>query len=606
MEPPDDTKKRQETWQRSVLPKATNRKPPQSLFQAEIQALCSYALGEVRYGDQLLAIIRKEFFDKSINCASGNEGGAFHWHANTIARIYFLYGTSSRFFPGRMSKEAENYLLEMLWTWASQCKQVYASDPTGSFWGTENHMAQAWTGFWGAAEIFVGHPAYSSRKYADGSTAAEMLKAFNSYWLSWSHFRAMSGLLTEQNSDYNKYTIAGWYNMADFASDLAVRCNMSNLLQLYWMDYVLETTSDGARGGARSRCYPGRNSVELSSCEGLFWLHFGYGPISKHPALGCAATTLWRPSAVLSSVAKRERGPYEYISKRLGGQAGQVTSRGKKDDEDDDDAQEIFSARKSLSLTPPLLRYTFVSPGFVMGVVMMESKPWSAWDLGACQNRWHGIIFSGHPNARIFTQPDCPLKGSVYNAEWGVQHRGSLILQRLREAKGTKGQRVWFSNALHRAEQDGWVIVEAPKAFAAVRVAFGSARYEPDSNSGHEERNRDLTLGVWLRLENEFSPILFDAVSKEECSNMPTFISKLKQSTITITNSSISYRSAFNGTTLELYYDYSRIPLIDGHPVNLSPLATYQAPFLQSAASSIVITDGEVKEQLNFSQVLNP
>jgi hypothetical protein len=64
----------------------------------------------------------------------------------------------------------------MLWDWASDECKIEMADPDTVFlaWGSENHDAQAWVSYWSAAQIFAGHPVYSTYTYADGSTPAEM------------------------------------------------------------------------------------------------------------------------------------------------------------------------------------------------------------------------------------------------------------------------------------------------------------------------------------------------------------------------------------------------------------------------------------------------
>jgi hypothetical protein len=36
-------------------------------------------------------------------------------------------------------------------------------------WGSENHHALAWAGFWGAAQIVAQHSDYQNRRFADGT-----------------------------------------------------------------------------------------------------------------------------------------------------------------------------------------------------------------------------------------------------------------------------------------------------------------------------------------------------------------------------------------------------------------------------------------------------
>jgi len=148
-----------------------------------------------------------------------------------------------------------------------------------------------------------------------------------------------------------------------------------------------------------------------------------------------------------------------------------------------DDASHPIHKPRGINLLHPqggsLLRTSWCTPDFVAGMSQVAPLEQNEWTAICGQNRWNGIIFAGHPSARIFTQPLQPRKGSVYNAEWGVQHKGVMILQRLR-ASNAKGQMVWFDSALKRAEKGEWVFAEAPQAYVAVRIARDGGEWKAD------------------------------------------------------------------------------------------------------------------------------
>ena len=323
-------------------------------------------------------------------------------------------------------------------------------------WGSENHHAQAWAGFWGAAQIFSQHPDYKDRRYADGTTPAQMAAAMNDYFKRFTSERAAKGLLVECNSGYNKYTLGGWYNVADFSDDAVLRRRMAMLLDLFWADWAIEQIN-GVRGGSRHRCYTGAGSTTGASMDGMAWFHFGLGPAkSQHPSHMCGATTFWRPSPVVVDLALDPvgRGVYEYSSRRPGllqprkavDAPAQYAS---------DPKHAFFAAQGVYQLRPEggaLLRYTYCTPDFVMGTSMVEARPREDWAAISSQNRWEGVIFAGHPTARIFVQPLQPSRGSVYNANWSVQKRGTLIVQRLKTSNGEGPTRlVRRRSAPHRA-----------------------------------------------------------------------------------------------------------------------------------------------------------
>jgi hypothetical protein len=204
--------------------------PPDGCWHYEDLALAAYWLNE-RTADADKAILaeREKEFSASL------KDGSFHWHAYILERIWFLFNQQSRHFPGRMNAEAEAALLDMLWQWAAPRCRLEMTLPERDWWtwGSENHHAQAWASFWGAAHIFARHANYKDRRYADGTTPAQMAAAFNSYFKRHARERAAKGLLVECNSGYNKYTLGGWYNLADFAEDPVLRRRFAMLLDLF-------------------------------------------------------------------------------------------------------------------------------------------------------------------------------------------------------------------------------------------------------------------------------------------------------------------------------------------------------------------------------------
>lgn len=578
--------------------------PHDGCWHYENFALAAYWLNQrtAEADRAILAEREKEFPDSLKN-------NDFHWHAYLLERIYFLFSRSSKHFPGRMSPEAEAALLDMLWQWAGpRCRLDMAAPERDTWgWGSENHHAQAWSSFWGAAQIFSNYPDYKNRRYADGATPDQMRAAFDGYFKRFANMRAAKGLLWEINSGYNKYTLGGWYNMADFAEDPALKRQMSMLLDLFWADWAIEQI-DGVRGGSRHRSYPGVDSTTASNMQGIAWFHFGLGPAkSQHPSAMCAATTFWRPPEVVSDLALdvAERGDYEYTSRRLG------LDTPRKDGEPlpnyvGDPAHPFFSPQGVHRLNPDgggLLRYSWCTPDFVIGTSMVESRPCSDWIAGSSQNRWEGVIFGGHPTARIFAQCLQPKRGSFYNADWSVQKHGSLIVQRLKTAKA-KGQRIWFDASLRRVERDGWVFAEAPRAFAAVRVVDGKAEWEADSVEQHRGGKGRTDAGVWLQCANEFSPVILEVVKKTDCKDFDDFQRQTLGNKLQWEKNRLDYSSRLNGANLTLFADYSRPPQIDGRPVNYAPKRVYDSPFLQSDFGSGIITicKGTKKLVLDFNR----
>lgn len=582
--------------------------PPDGCWHYEDFALAAYWLNErTAEADQAILAERKNDFVDTLK-----DEGDFHWHAYLLERIYFLFGHDSKHFPGRMSAEAEAALLDMLWRWAEPRCRLEMTLPERDWWqwGSENHHAQAWASFWGAAQIFAKHPDYKNRRYAAGTTPAQMTVAFNEYFKRFARERAGKGLLVECNSAYNKYTLGGWYNLADFADDPVLRQRMGMLLDLFWADWASEQIN-GVRGGSRHRCYPGMNSTEGSGMNGVAWFHFGLSKTTQHPSAMCAATTFWRPSSVVMELAfdVKGRGVYEYTSRRPGLEQTAKTS-GLLANYTSDTNHPFYKPRGLTQFKPEgggLLRYTWCTPDFVLGTSMVEARPTADWAGVSSQNRWEGVIFAGHPTARIFAQPLTPKRGSVYNANWSVQKRGVLIIQRLKTSNA-KGQRIWFDASLKRVETNGWVFAEAPQAFAAVCVVDGRTAWEADSVEQHHEDKGRTDTGEWLKCVDEFSPVIIEVARKTDYTSFAAFQRAMLANSLRWEKHRLDYTSQLSRTTLTLFADYSRSPLVDGQPVNYASAKVYDSPFIQSNFGSGVVTiqKGGRKLTLDFNSTEPP
>ncbi len=516
---------------------------------------------------------------------------SFHWHAYLLERIYFLFSAQSDVFPGRMSAAAEEAVLEMLWDWASASCVLGMADPQKVHfsWGSENHHAQAWVSFWGAAQIFQQHSDYMNRTYADGSTPASMAAAFDEYFKAYVREKALKGLAIEVASPtYAKYTLNTWLNLADFADDPELKEGASAMLDIYWADWAMEHL-DGVRGGSRHRSYSGRSSIEQSGADSHCWYHFGVGlPRSKHPGSMCAMTALWRPSRAVVGLALDApgRGSCGYASRRLG--LADPAPPAEPPALAGGDYNAVNSAGGSL------LRTTWSTPDFVMGMSQVEALPADNWWAASSQNRWNGVIFGGHATARIFTQRPYPgNETSVYNAEWGVQHQGAMILQRLTQHDNADGQMIWFDFSLNRQEAGGWIFAEAPQAYAAVRVVDSGWSWLPDSLDLHRDGG-NTNIGEWAVLNDEYSPVILEVARKRDVGGMAAFQAEILNNPLVWDGTRLDYTSQRYAATLTLFADESASPRVDGVPINFEPSKNYDAPYLQGdfAGGPVIISCG--------------
>lgn len=370
-------------------------------------AVSAYWLNE-REAEADAAVIRAASPDAPGVGSYKDEKGIDHYHRQVflLQRVYFLFNSRSEYFPGRMSKAAEDAVAESMWKWASTACTKEMCRPESPLWVPSGNITFRNTAsLWGATQILADHPAYRDRIYADGTPVQEMAQAFNDGYKVFLHKQASKGLMVEVASDYNDYSLDSWFNIADFSRDPRTRQCMKMYLDIYWADWAIEQI-DGVRGGSRHRCYPGRNSLMGAGGGGtaVGWL-FGVGqrPGCSPKTLG-AATTTYRPSPLVSELVRAgaARGTYEYVSRRLGRgitrkEAG-LPEAPAKDPGTSEDAKAVGAhAEAYASEGGNLLRYTFCTPDFIMGTSMRPALPVKEWVAISSQNIWEGVIAGRDP-----------------------------------------------------------------------------------------------------------------------------------------------------------------------------------------------------------------
>jgi hypothetical protein len=124
------------------------------------------------------------------------------------------------------------------------------------------------------------------------------------------------------------------------------------------------------------------------------------------------------------------------------------------------------------------------------------------------------------------------------------------------------------------------VFVEAAGAWAAVSVADGGYSWDDPE---------DRSKGIWLRCENDLSPIILEVSDKSEYVDSGSFRSAVIGRSSTLEAESLQYES-LSGDMFTFYADYSSPPEINGKAINYAPPKVYDSPFVQSQWDSAVVT----------------
>jgi hypothetical protein len=456
---------------------------------------------------------------------------------------------------------------------------------------SENHHAMTWLTLWDFTRLLKGSPVYRERKFVDGLTAPEHHAGWCAYAAEYIRQRARKGLFIEMADDtYNSFTLKGFYNIHDFAEDPVLRQLAGDLLTLYYASWAQEQLG-GVRGGGKSRMNYAKDRRSSTSLQRLMYYYAGLGGPSPPASQRLAALTSgYRlPEVVIDIMTDPEgRGEYEIADRPPG-----LAADGRWNNP-------LYRLRTD---TGGIIRYAWCTPDFIMGLPMVRVRKNTHWTKLSSQGRWQGVIFAGDPDARIFVHCGRP-EGSHNNQQAGVQRKGTMITQRLPEdkfARGTDGTRVWISdNGLtNRMEEAGWVFVEAPGAYAAVRPARGGYTWKACTE---KPSDGSQWRGQWMTFEDEYSPAIIEVARKSRFPDYAAFRQATLALPLTWEGNKLHYQGLC-GDQFVFHIDYSKLNAINGEPINdEDPDFAFLSPFLTSRWDSglVEVRKGERKRVLDF------
>lgn len=493
-----------------------------------------------------------------------------HWCGPVISRVYFLFGPEGTIRPNALTPEVSTELVRLFADWARTESRLVDADPdhTWYIWGSENHHAMRDATAWAAARMLSRHDLGKDYRYGDGSTPAQQLPAWRAYLKRYLRERIARGMLAEFGAEgYGARTLQTWYNYFDFGADPELRRLAEGALAVWWADWAQEQL-DGVRGGGKARLYQGESSMygHRERNRGMAWFYLGQGKENlRHDSVTCMTTTTHRLPLVIIDLAldPEGRGVYECISRRPGRHL------------DYDLSMSLTTPETPVYVLDPefggILRYTYCTPDFILGTAMLPHRPHQYWSNISMQNRWHGVIFRGGLDARIY--PQCIGDKATYNQQWSVQRKGTLITQKLRTAAFSKDMRVYFAPMLTREERDGWVVARAASAYAAVRVARG--RYQWDDEA-------------WLRCDDEFTPIILEVARSADHASYEAFRERVLAQEVVLDETHLRYTS-LGGDHFTFHHAGTDPPKVNGEAIDYAPPFTFRSPYLNEDWNSGVV-----------------
>lgn len=534
---------------------------------------------------------------------------SFHWHAEVVLRLLEMYGPNGRVAPGRLTLETETKVLEPMWLYTSTCcwreKTDARASGTWHVYSSENHHAMDFTCHWHFSHYAKDLPQYKDQTCEDGATLSELYDAWNTYIVVYCQERAKKGLCIEMRSDgYNATLIKGFYNFYDFGND-SVKEAAGMFLDLYFA-YWAEEQIMGHMGGGRSRIN-GNNPYTQGRKGGnavLAWLYFAIGEqpnLSGHD-IG-ALLSEYRPPAVVVDIARDTigRGRYEIRQRVQGlGKQGHTFPHMDRPDQQPN----VFRTDGG-----GILRYSYCDPAFILGTPMTEARPFSDWVMISSQGRWQGAIFEGEGDPRIVPVPRPENNRVAFNQFWSVQSKGSLITQKLETHKDAAEMMVWMSmNGLSKpvVEDDGLVFVEAPGAYAAVRVCQGKFEFEERVFQGKKVEGTVYRTppAYILTPVDEYTPVILEVMAKSDATSLEAFKEKVRTREVFYEGAVLQYTTIYNDT-LTLDTSYTEVPTINGDDVDYAPQKVFDSPFLSADYDSGVVTirKGDREKILDFRYI---
>ncbi len=567
-------------------------------------SLASHALKSLVLGEEAASAnaALRQYADYFIShAAERRDKDNFYWSSDIAYRCVEFYGSHGSRTPRLITRETEDLLLELAWVFSKETSALKDAEANESHtWyvhESENHHLQRFSTLWHFSKLLKSDPRYSNQLYEDGGRPSEHYEAWTQYAIEYLRERARKGLFIEISSPgYALQSLKGIHAFYDFSEDERLRRAAGMFLDLYWADWAQEQI-DGVRGGGKTRCYQGQGSqIGADTVMQMAWHHFGLGT-PKLPGLDwnlrignmiCILTSDYRVPLVVIDIAldSSGRGSYEIVQRRMGLA------------EDGYDEPPDYRLRQDFG---GILKYSYCTPDFVVGALMCEARPLEDWTMISSQNRWHGVVFRGERDARVYLQCRDKSPEKTYNQHWAVQSKGALIAQRLGgpgQGRSPDALRVWFSaTGLHdRVEREGWVFSQAPGAYVAVRVIDGKTHWRPST---------DGAPGDWLCCEDSLTPVILEVATKESYQGYAAFQNAVMGSDPVHSNGLLRY-DALSGDQFMFYTDYSLPPMVNDEPIDLAPARVFDSPFLQSRWNSGVVTisKGQRRLVLDFENIL--
>lgn len=514
---------------------------------------------DVKKANELLThdLILKASFDES--------PFILYWSMPALVRTYILFNNTDGQVDKLLDDKTQQGLIDVFWKFVVEReKGLFSVD--NNPWrivGSENHdMLQKSTVLL-IAQILKDMPGYRDRSLPSGMTLGEIydhaIQFFHRYFTE----RAKHGLLIEGGGPYVGVTLEGIYNIRDFAGDQSLSQKAEMFLNVFWIDYALESVN-GIRGGAKSRVYRNWGPVGLFTDSILAGLYFGFEfmrSVEPNNTI-CMLTSDYQPPSIAEYFATQleSRGEFPYITRRpgTGTHVMEIIGSGE-GSEFIPQQQPVYYATTDEST----LCYTYVTPDYVMGSFML--RPWVPVTQLRSQNPWEGVVFSIGVDSRVY--PYLDTDRSVHVPFMTMQNGPIMITQR--SSRFTEKVGIHVSEDLIRSLQNdsGWLFGQAGNAFFAVKAVSGGLNW----------------IGKTILLIDSSSPIVIHVGRKPDYASLDDFKKEIKSNILEYVNGVVRYVDKNWGEIVFKPAGWSPdMRLVDGQAIDYYPSNLFDSPYLRS------------------------
>ena len=483
-------------------------------------------------------------------------------------KLPWMFGSSSRQFPGRLEPDVEDALQEILFShiesqggWAASwmsakstavLEKLLAQEGQGQFVMTlHNLVTRSDAHNYLELQSLKDDPAFRNRKFKipdtknaifpkvaqGGDTVLERYEAMTEYFRVGLKQCALHGLFNELASphyEHKTYIALRW--LLDYAADPVVAKRMAMFMDLAMVDIMQASLSD-VRGGAKSRAKSGGLGSRLEP-DLSWWLGEHHQYLLELPGF---KGYLAPETAILLRRLGPTRPVYE-IANRLAQEQGKQGT--------------LFSRS---------VNYIYRTPDYTIGCAMFDpTKGKKYGPLGM----WSGVIFRDKKAVYL----------DAYTGEkWNVQKKDVMITQCLKGPYYGGEPRVDFTSGWDMVEKDGWVFVSNDEAYVAVKIVKG----------GYDWKERARRLKV----KEKYSPIIIQTGRDVDYGSFAKFQEAILKAPYTLTKKRLVYKGP-NSATIEFFLadDPYILPKINGKTLDLDLEYNYNSPYMQCKTGSDIVT----------------